>query len=250
MLRREGTLSHLRIRHPVLVFLRGFLAAIGTICGFYAFSVLPLADVYAISFCAPLVVTLASIPLLGEQVGIRRFAAVLTGFIGILVMVRPGFVELSLGHLAAFCCVFTSAGVILIMRRIGREEDRGVMVAAVMTGLIAVSAPTLLVVGRIPHWHDVGLAALAGLFMVSAQFVALEALRRAPIASVAPMQYTMLVWALVYGVLIFGDPVRPHVLAGAAIVIASSLYIMHRERVRARMRVEERMAAGPRSSQA
>src|SRR3954463_15254155 len=60
MLLRDGTFSHLKVRHPVLVFLRGFLAGLGTICGFYAFSVLPLADVYSIAFCAPMVVTLAS----------------------------------------------------------------------------------------------------------------------------------------------------------------------------------------------
>jgi drug/metabolite transporter (DMT)-like permease len=129
MLRREGTLAHLRIRHPILVFLRGLMAGLGTIFGFYAFSVLPLADVYSIAFCAPLVVTLASIPILGEQVGIRRFTAVIVGFLGVLVMVQPGFVRLSLGHLSAFCSVFTGASVVLIMRRIGREEDRGVMVS-------------------------------------------------------------------------------------------------------------------------
>jgi hypothetical protein len=65
--RREGTLAHLRVRHPVLVFLRGLMAGLGTIFGFYAFSVLPLADVYSIAFCAPLVVTLASIPILGSR---------------------------------------------------------------------------------------------------------------------------------------------------------------------------------------
>jgi drug/metabolite transporter (DMT)-like permease len=81
--------------------------------------------------------------------------------------------------------------------------------------------------------------------MGSAQFVNLEAIRRAPVASVAPMQYTMLVWALIYGVIIFGDPVRINVLFGAAIVIACSLYIMHREQVRARMRAEATSAASP-----
>jgi drug/metabolite transporter (DMT)-like permease len=244
MLRREGTLAHLRVRHPVLVFLRGFMAGLGTLLGFYAFSVLPLADVYSIAFCAPLVVTLASIPILGEQVGIRRFAAVFVGFLGVLVMVQPGYVELSLGHLAAFGSVFTSATVLLIVRRIGREEDRGVMVSAVMLGLLAASVPPLVFVGQVPLWRDVGLVACSGLIMGSAQFVNLEALRRAPIASVAPMQYTMLIWALIYGTVIFGDPVRTNVLLGAAIVIACSLYIMHRERVRARMKVENTADAG------
>jgi drug/metabolite transporter (DMT)-like permease len=234
MMLREGTFRRMRVRHPVLVFLRGLFAGLGTVFGFYAFSVLPLADVYSIAFCAPLVVTLASIPILGEKVGRHRFAAVLLGFAGILVMVRPGATPLSLGHAAAFGSVFTSAGVVLIMRRIAREEQRGVMVSAVMLGLLAVSIPGTIMLGRLPAWTDVGLAALAGMIMGTAQFVALEALRRAPAASVAPMQYTMLVWALLYGVTFFGDPLKLNVVLGAIIVIASSLYIMHREHVRAR----------------
>jgi drug/metabolite transporter (DMT)-like permease len=231
---RDGTFSHLRIVHPLLVAIRGLCAGIGTLCGFFAFSILPLADVYAIAFCAPMVVTIASIPVLGEQVGRYRFAAILVGFIGILIMVRPGVTPLSLGHAAAFGSVFTSAAVVLIMRRIGREEQRGVMVAAVLAGLLVVSLPGTLAVGRWPAPQDLAFAAASGLLMGSAQFFTLEALRRAPAASVAPMQYTMLVWALVYGTVLFGDPVQLNVLVGAAIVILSSLTIVHRERVRAR----------------
>lgn len=234
ILGRDGTFSRLRVRHPFLVSLRGLLAGLNAAVGFHAFSLLPLAEVYSIAFCAPLIVTLASIPLLGEQVGLRRLAAVLVGFAGILVMVRPGFVALSLGHLAALANAFMGASVVLIMRRIAREEERGVMVSAVMIGLLAVSVPPLFWVGRVPLWQDVALMALSGLIMGTAQFVVLEALRRAPAASVAPMQYTMLVWALIYGVAIFGDPIRPNIVLGAAIVIASSLYIMHRERLGSR----------------
>jgi drug/metabolite transporter (DMT)-like permease len=235
MLFRDGTFSRFRVRHPFLVALRGMLAGIGTVFGFYAFSVLPLADVYAIAFCVPIVVTLASIPVLGEKVGKYRFAAVVIGFVGVLIMVEPGVAPLSLGHAAAFGSVFTSTGVVLIMRRVAREEQRGVMVAAVMIGLLTVSIPGVVLVGRMPAWPDIGLAALSGLIMGSSQFLALEAIRRAPVASIAPMQYTMLVWALIYGVVLFNDPLRLNVVLGAVIVIASSLYIMHRERVRARI---------------
>ena len=234
MLLRDGTFSRFRVRHPFLVLMRGLLAGLGTVCGFYAFSVLPMADVYSIAFCAPIVVTLASIPILGEKVGKYRIGAVLVGFIGILVMVEPGVAPLSLGHAAAFGSVFTSTGVVLIMRRIAREEQRGVMVAAVMIGLLTVSIPGVVLVGRMPALEDIGLAALSGLIMGCAQFLALEAIRRAPVASVAPMQYTMLVWALIYGVVLFNDPLRLNIVVGAMIVMASSLYIMHRERVRAR----------------
>jgi drug/metabolite transporter (DMT)-like permease len=111
--------------------------------------------------------------------------------------------------------------------------------------LLSVSIPGVILLGQVPTWSDVGLAALSGLIMGTAQFLALEGLRRAPAASVAPMQYTMLVWALIYGVLLFDDPVKLHVIVGAIIVIASSLYIMHRERVRARMAIAQTTGEPP-----
>jgi drug/metabolite transporter (DMT)-like permease len=149
-------------------------------------------------------------------------------------MVEPGVKPLSIGHVAAFGNVFVGAATILIVRRIAREEQRGVMVAAVLIGLLLVSLPGTLLVGHRPAPADIALAALSGLIMGCAQFLVLEALRRAPAASVAPMQYTMLVWALIYGAVLFGDPVKFNVIVGAAIVIGSSLTILHRERVRAR----------------
>jgi drug/metabolite transporter (DMT)-like permease len=230
----EDRVSRRQRRHPKLVVARGLLGGLGAVFGFFAFSVLPLADVYAIAFCTPVVVTIASIPLLGERVGAHRWAAVLAGFLGILIMVRPGFDALSLGHLAALGMVGAGTGGVLILRTISREEERGVMVAAVMLGLLVVSLPACLLVARAPAWTDIGLVALSGLMMGSAQFLIVEALRQVPAASIAPMQYTMLVWALIYGLLVFGDPVEAHVLAGAVVVIASSLYIMHRERMRGR----------------
>ena len=105
-----------------LLGLRGLLAGLGAILGLYAFRHLPLADVYALAFCAPLLVTVLAIPILGERVGPRRWAAVIVGFIGILVMVRPGFQALSLGHVAALLTAFSGAGTLLIMRHLRGVE--------------------------------------------------------------------------------------------------------------------------------
>ncbi|MDX0018770.1 hypothetical protein NKY70_29990 [Sinorhizobium meliloti] len=92
---------------------------------FYAFSVLPLAEVYAIVFCTPIVVTLASIPVLGEKVGIHRFSAVLLGFVGILIMINPVSTHFTFAHLSAFGSVIASTAVILIMRKVGTDGLRG-----------------------------------------------------------------------------------------------------------------------------
>jgi drug/metabolite transporter (DMT)-like permease len=231
---RAGDLQVLRPRHPRLVALRGLLAGAGTVFNFYAFSTLPLADVYAIIFGVPIVVAVLAVPVLGERADPHRWAAVLGGFAGILVMVRPQAGALSLGHLAASASVFTGAGVTLILRRIGREERGAAVVLAVVLGLLVVSLPAAALQGaRPPAVADIGLLAVSGTLMGVAQFVMLHAFRAAPASSVAPMQYTMMVWALLYGLLLFGDPIRARVVIGAGIVIASSLYLLHRERRRA-----------------
>lgn len=234
LLQRDGGFRRMRATHPRLIVLRGLLAGIGAIFGFYAFSVLPLADVYAIAFCTPMVVTILSIPILGEQVGLHRWAAVIVGFLGILVMVRPGFEALTLGHLSVLASVFTSAGVVLTMRRISRHEQRAVLVTAAMLGLLVTSLPIALFGFRLPDWFDLLRVGASGLLMGSAQFLVVRALSLAPAATIAPMQYTMMIWALIYGRVFFGNAIDPFVVLGAGIVISSSLYIMHRERRRGR----------------
>ncbi|ANM14217.1 MULTISPECIES: DMT family transporter [unclassified Rhizobium] len=234
---RRGGFSR-RIRNRSLVAIRGLLAGVNTLCGFYAFSALPLAEVYAIVFCTPIVVTLASIPVLGETVGMHRIAVIVAGFLGILVMIDPIATHFSLAHLSAFGSVLASAAVILIMRKIGKEEDRVSMVAAVLAGILLVGLPGALVQWQPLNGKALLIAAGSGFFMGVAQFVSLEALRRAPASVIAPLQYTMLVWALAYGVAIFDDPVKANVLAGALIVIAANLYNFHRERLRARRIIE------------
>lgn len=232
MVIREGGLVGMRPVHPKLVALRGMLSGFGTIFGYYAFSTLPLADVYAIAFGVPIVVTILSIPVLGEQVGIHRWSAVLAGFAGIMVMVQPGSTELSLGHLAALAAMFTGAIITLILRKIAGTEHSTALVTSVVLGLFLVSLPGAVLAFRTPELAHIGLFAASGLMMGIAQFVMLQAFRRAPAVSVAPMQYTMMVWALFYGVVAFGDSLRVNLMIGVAIVMGSSLYIMHRERVR------------------
>ncbi|OWV66069.1 hypothetical protein ATY75_10700 [Rhizobium sp. N122] len=168
----------------------------------------------------------------------HRIAVIVAGFLGILVMIDPIATHFSLAHLSAFGSVLASAAVILIMRKIGKEEDRVSMVAAVLAGILLVGLPGALVQWQPLNGKALLIAAGSGFFMGVAQFVSLEALRRAPASVIAPLQYTMLVWALAYGVAIFDDPVKANVLAGALIVIAANLYNFHRERLRARRIIE------------
>jgi drug/metabolite transporter (DMT)-like permease len=234
MILRNGGFRSLTIRHPRLVLLRAILAGTATIFGFYSFSQLPLAESYSIAFCTPLFVTLLSIPILGERVGLHRWGAVLIGFVGIVIMVRPGFATLHAGHAAALIGAGLGAFTVLVMRRIAREEMHSVMVLAVVAGLIVVNLPGAMLTFRPPTLPDMALFACTGLLMGSAQFFVARSLSLAPAAVIAPMQYSMILWAILYGALLFGTVVDPVTIVGAAIVIASGLYTMHRERRRAR----------------
>ena len=122
MLIRDTTPGHLRPIHPWWTALRTVAAVITGLCAFYAFSVLPLAQTYAILFAQPLVITVLAIPILGEHVRLRRWLAVLVGLAGVMVVLRPGATELTLGHAAALVAACTGALASVVVRKIGHEE--------------------------------------------------------------------------------------------------------------------------------
>jgi S-adenosylmethionine uptake transporter len=212
-----------------LLLLRSLIGAVGAICFLYAMSTLPMAEVYSLAFTAPLIVTLVSAPILGEAVGWKRLGAVAIGFVGVLVMIRPGFSQISVGHVVAFGCAFTSAGIIIVMRLLSGRESRTLVVAAVLIGLVVIAAPGAVYFGHAPEFNDVLLSAASGVLFSAAQFAIVAAVRLASAASVAPIQYTMLVWGLIYGSAFYGDTVEINLLMGSAIVIASSIYLLHHE---------------------
>ena len=216
------------INSPRRLATRGLLAGVGALTNIYAFSVLPLADVYAIIFCTPLIVTAVSAPLLGERIDRARWIAVIIGFCGMVIMVRPGGSPLSLGHAAALLSACISACVVLLLRTIAGQEPRLMMVAAVVAAHFIVGLPVALFIGRLPDLVDLAIILLSGASMAAGQFLMVEALRLAPAATVAPIQYTKLVWGLIVGALLFGDQPKPHVLLGTAIVVATVLYLLRR----------------------
>ena len=122
MLVRDSSADTMRPRHPWWTALRTVSILVSTTSIFYAFSVLPLAQTYSILFTVPLIITLLSIPILGERVGMHRGGAVLVGLVGVLLVVRPGSAAFTLGHAAALVGAFASALTSIIVRRIGRDE--------------------------------------------------------------------------------------------------------------------------------
>lgn len=196
---------------------------------FYAFSVLPLAQVYSIIFATPLVVTILSIPILGERVGLHRWAAVVVGLIGVLVVLRPDGVALGLGHLAALATALAGAVNAVVVRKIGREERAAVLLIYPMMANFLLMGCVLPFVYTPIALPDLGLWALLAFFAFLGGLALIQAYRLADAVLVAPMHYSQILWAAVYGWAFFDERIDGQTALGAGIIIASGLYIVFRE---------------------
>jgi drug/metabolite transporter (DMT)-like permease len=229
MLMRDAAPGTLRPLYPRWTILRTVAATVTGLTAFYAFSVLPLAIAYAILFASPLLITVMAIPILGEKVGWRRGLAVCVGLGGVIYVLQPGEVALGLGHLAALTAAVCGAFASVVVRKIGREERSAVLLLYPMVANFALTGMALPFVYKpMPALHIGLLFVMAGLAFV-ATLCLFGAYRRSEAVIVAPMQYSQLIWATGFGVLIFGETPSRETLIGAAIIVASGLYIVFRE---------------------
>ena len=190
---------------------------------------LPLAEAISVAFAAPLFVTALSVPILGERVGPRRWAAVVVGFLGVLIMTRPGaeaFRPEALYILAAALCY---ALAMLVTRRLARSDTTpAIMLSGICISLV-VSGLALPFGWRTPQGVDFWLFVLLGLIGGIGMYFMTQAYRYAPAAVIAPFDYTALIWGTLIGWLVWQELPGANVWLGAAVVIASGLYIIYRE---------------------
>jgi drug/metabolite transporter (DMT)-like permease len=229
MLAADQALANLRPHHPWLVAARTLAMVVSMAGAFYAFTVLPLAETYALLFATPLLITALSVPILGETVRLRRWIAVLVGLLGVLIVLRPGYISFNLGHGAALLAALGASFSAIIVRRIGPEERSAVLVLYPMLANIMVMALVLPWVYVPMPLGDLGLAALIGFIAPVAQMLWIAAYRAAPAALIAPIQYSQILWAVPFGFFLFDDTPDRWVAAGAFLIIASGLFILWRE---------------------
>ncbi|MEM1075680.1 MAG: DMT family transporter [Pseudomonadota bacterium] len=222
----EGTLIPV---HPWWMAARAVAAVITGFCAFYAFSVLPLAQVYAILFAAPLLITIMSIPILGETVKWQRWMAVVVGLCGVLIVLRPGQQELQLGHLAALVSAICGSFASIVVRKIGREERSVVlMLYPMMTNFVVMAALLPLVYVPMPL-EDLGKLGLVAVLAWIAGRLLITAYSTGEAVVVAPMQYSQILWASAYGFFFFDELPDKMTMTGSAVIIASGLFIVLRE---------------------
>ncbi|MDM7932683.1 DMT family transporter [Tabrizicola sp.] len=225
--RRDGTLIP---AHPWWSGLRSVAAVSTGVMGFFAFSQLPLATCYAIFFAMPLLITLLAIPMLGEKVGIRRGVAVVVGLLGVLIVLRPGGGEgFSIGHLAALGAAVTGAMTSVIVRKIGQAERSVVLMLYPMVLTFFAMGAMMPFVYVEMTVTDLGLTAVMAFLGMLGALGIIAAYRSAPAVIVAPMQYSQIIWAALYGWLFFDESVDFYTGVGSAVIIASGIYIVLRE---------------------
>lgn len=219
--------------HPVKMLIRVCSTTIVGFGAFYAFSVLPLAQVYALLFLTPIVVTILSVPILGERVGLHRIAAIIVGFIGVIIVLQPSVDALSWGHLTGLIAVLGGATNTLITRQIGQREKMSVMLLYPMLGnflIMGLILPFVYVPMPLAHLQAIGLISILGFL---AMMCLISAFQRSDAAIISPMQYSQIIWAGLFGVLVFDEAVTTSLLIGSTLIIASAVYIIQRERVKA-----------------
>ncbi|GGB37164.1 membrane protein [Roseibium aquae] len=221
--------ANLLPRHPRLVLARAGLSIIAMASAFYAFTALPLAEVYALLFSAPLLITAFSVPFLGEVVRGQRWAAVIFGLCGVLIVLRPGLTEITLGHLAALTAACASALASIVVRKIGGQERSAVLILYPLLVAMGAMAFTLPVVYKPVALADLAVMAAVGFLSVAAQYCMIFGYRSAPAAVIAPAQYSQILWATLFGAVFFAEQPDIFVAIGSAVIIASGVFVVWRE---------------------
>lgn len=220
----------LRPALPGLSALRVGLILINSVFVSYTFTKLPIAQAYAIFFCMPLLITLLAVPLLGEKLDLARGLAILAGFSGVLIALRPGSVPLQFAHLTAILGASLGAANSILLRMIGGRERPAVML------LYPTLAQAVVLAFVMPWvWHPMtvqnwSLAALMGFLSVAGGLLIITAYSRSAAVVVAPMQYSQIIWGAGLGMLIFGEKMDLFMVLGISVIIAAGIYLLWRAR--------------------
>lgn len=227
---RSGGLASFGTRHPVLQVTRGLLLLASTTCNFIAMSHLQLAQTAAINFTLPLWVCALSVPLLAEQVGLRRWLAVIVGFFGVLIIMRPGSAEFHWAMLVSLFNALLGALYNITTRKVGGKDSTDTSLLYVgLVGSIGAAA-TLPQAWQMPQGAQWGLLLLMGVAGTVGHSMLIKAHRMAPASAIAPFIYTQIITMTISGAIVFGQLPDGWTLLGALIVVASGVYVFARER--------------------
>ncbi len=234
MVARQGVDRLVWVERPGLQVARVVLSTLDTGLFYTAVIYMPLADVLAFYMAAPIYVAVASHLFLGEKVGWRRWLAILIGFAGVLVALRPSPDSLSLASLFAVAGSL-SFGLLLVLNRVLRGTSDATLVTWQTAGALLIGAAMMAVMGDwvTPTAFELGATLLLGIVSCVAHLLITRGLKLAPASTLAPLQYSLLLWGVVFGYLFFGDVPAANIWIGSGIIVLAGLFIFHRQNVKA-----------------
>lgn len=241
-----GGLRTLRTRRLPGHLARSVLNIAAMLTFYYALAEMPLADLMAIYFAAPLFVTALSVPMLREKVGPRRWGAILVGFVGVLVIVQPSGESFDSAALLALGSTGLYALMLITSRQLSTTEPSHTILFYYSIACLVAMGAAMPWQWVTPAWGDLWIIAVVGVAGSIGQYCLNQAFRYGEVSLIAPLDYTGLIWAILFGFVIFGDVPSWLVLVGALVVMASSFYVIRREALRrAPPRAAEAAIASP-----
>ncbi len=219
----------LKARSPVLQVVRGLLMCGALLQFFWGLKYIPLADAMAVAFTAPLFITALSVPVLREHVGAHRWAAVAVGFLGMLIILRPGFSDFQPEALLIVSSALTFALAVVITRLLTATESNTTIFTYTTFVAIIAMTPFGLSTWQTPELVHWGMFALVGLFGGLAHYLVIVAYRHAPAAVNSPFEYTGLIWGSLLGWVVWRDTPDVWVWVGAGVIALAGVYITYRE---------------------
>ena len=219
-----------RVERPGLQIIRVMLSSGEVVMFFWATVHLPLADIITFYLASPIFVTAGSAIFLKEHVGWRRWSAVLLGFVGVIIALQPSTQTLTWPALIALTGSVLFAIQMIVTRSLRRTSDIVLAASQFVSTLVLGAILTAIIGWKTPTTFDFGLFALAGLIAIGALMSVNRSLILAPATVVVPYQYSMIIWAVIFGYFVFNDVPTIHILIGAAIIVIAGIYIFLRER--------------------
>jgi drug/metabolite transporter (DMT)-like permease len=241
---RAGLAAFINAPRPGLQVLRVVLSSLEIAMFFWAVSYMPLADTTTFYLAGPIYVTAFSVLLLRERVGWRRWTAVLVGFCGVVIALRPSSASFTLPALVALAGSMMYA-LLMITTRALRETDATMLMASQFLGVLVFGLATIPFGWITPSAVDFSFMFGLGIASCAALFFAVRSLKLASASVVVPYQYTLILWSVMFGWLLFGELPDTYTMAGAAIIVAAGLYIFWREQVTTRTALPTPPLPGP-----
>lgn len=224
------------LRNPWRMHMIAALRVTSSVAITYSFITIPLAEAYSIVFLIPVFITILSVVVLKEDVGIERWLLIVVSFLGVLLVVRPGFRELELGHLTALLCAAAAAAATTMTRAIAGSERRISLFMLPTLYTIGFNAAMLAILGfSLPNWTEMAIMLVCGLLGGVGYLLQIGAIANSPASRVAPIQYSQIVWALILGAIFFAEIPDNLALAGLAVVVVAGVAGVFSDGARARI---------------